>query len=162
MFLSRIAWWSNFFFHANYCQGLKSICYGGIRTWLEHINAQSDIGGLIQWLPKSLSGIELVSPKRLHKAAISIYIYSFSFQSQRIYILLVLNFALRMVNSLRPGSTPLPLLPLALKMVSGIGQRPEWSKTWVGPFHLDVKQLVVLHQGKAELTALRWFTMARL
>lgn len=118
-----------FFFHANYCQGLKSICCGGIRTWLEHINAQSDIGGLIQWLPKSLSGIELVSPKRLHKAAISIYIYSFSFQSQRIYILLVLNFALRMVNSLRPGSTPLPLLPLALKMVSGIGQRPEWSKT---------------------------------
>lgn len=54
-------------------------------------------------------------------------------ESYRIYILLVLNFGLRMVNSLRPGSTPLPPLSLALnlydKMVSGIGQRPEWSKT---------------------------------
>lgn len=68
-----------------------------------------------------------------------------------------------MVNQLRPGSTPPPLLPLALnlcdKMVCGIGQRPEGNKTSVAPFHLHIKQLFVLHQGMVLDSAWIWFTM---
>lgn len=92
----------------------------GIGTWLEHINTPSGTGAKSSGCHNLfLCGVRerLMFPEPFPRL---LWGYGFTpslvKESHRIYILLILNFGLRVVSSLRPGSTPFLLLPLTLNL----------------------------------------------
>lgn len=114
LFISRFAWWNELLFlNENYCQGLKAAVVasglGESACTLPQVQGPGPVAA------KTCSSV--VSETVNVSWALHVGCWGHAFttslvkESHRVYILLILNFGLRMVNSLRPGSTPCPSCP---------------------------------------------------